>query len=527
MKEKSKFGTLPFHEAIESGSSKLVDLLIKAGQDVDAKDSSGCPAYILALNHKQENILQHLVDAGANVSTTTRAGSSGLYVSALLGLSKSVELLIQKNADVNGTTKSNISPLHVAAYGNHVESVKILLKAGAKVNATTLDGDTPLHFAAENLGAAESVTLLLEHGANINAMNSMSMTGLYISVMCNSPSIVQLLIERGADSSIPTIQGDTALDFALKHGFSEIVEMLLLHGAMSDISTTPKHGQRALEHVYRLIGAAQARIYKELDKSTSETLDSADWADESQYILNSVLLAAAQFGSEKLVLALLKRGASYRSRTANHRSLLHMAGFRGSASMIEAFLARGASMHMRDIAGSEPLDLTVAGGLGNLEAVENLIRRGGLAEPIDGSDSNSLDSHESQPTNDSKAALLEPERILEGRWSGHYVYHHWNKNRKQKTVLNLKFIPSDTKTPLLFQGDGAGEEPGMDDFQIRGQLIHGSIVRFVKLYKDSGWLYSGRLDVTSKTMTGSWGTNSMKWHGKFVLAKEEGTARTT
>ena len=124
----------PLLNAIESGNSKSVKLLL-------------------------EN--------GADANSTERSGRSALYLASEAGNDDMVELLLKHKADVNATSRYGKSSLYVAAENGHLNIVKLLIKHDAEVNTTSRYGRTPLSVAAAE-GNDKIVEYLLEHGAKAN-----------------------------------------------------------------------------------------------------------------------------------------------------------------------------------------------------------------------------------------------------------------------------------------------------------------------------------------------------------------------
>ena len=87
------------HTAAFMGDLEAIQQHIKAGSDLNAKDSYGsCPLTISATFNKQE-IAKALIDAGADLSSTNNDGSTPLHTAAFLCRIEIVEMLLEKGAD--------------------------------------------------------------------------------------------------------------------------------------------------------------------------------------------------------------------------------------------------------------------------------------------------------------------------------------------------------------------------------------------------------------------------------------------
>ena len=78
---------------------ELVRILVDAGADASAKDSSGRPMLYWALIDSQAvELVRILVDAGANVNAEDRSGRSMLYWATQRGNSEVIQILLDAGA---------------------------------------------------------------------------------------------------------------------------------------------------------------------------------------------------------------------------------------------------------------------------------------------------------------------------------------------------------------------------------------------------------------------------------------------
>ena len=105
-------GTTELHSAVVSGGVDEVEILLKAGADVNAKDTDDW---------------------------------TPLHFAAAFNPSPAVfEILLKAGADVNAKDTTDWTPLHLAAEKNPSSAVlEILLKAGADPRAIDNEGKTP------------------------------------------------------------------------------------------------------------------------------------------------------------------------------------------------------------------------------------------------------------------------------------------------------------------------------------------------------------------------------------------------
>ena len=118
--------------------------------------------------------VEGLLKAGADVNAKNTDGSTPLHAAAEFNPSPSVlEVLLKAGADVNAKNTDGWTPLHMAAAKSPTPSVlEVLLKAGADVNAKNTDGSTPLHMAAEFNPSPSVLEILLKASADPRALDT-------------------------------------------------------------------------------------------------------------------------------------------------------------------------------------------------------------------------------------------------------------------------------------------------------------------------------------------------------------------
>ncbi|MCT4616771.1 MAG: ankyrin repeat domain-containing protein [Candidatus Gracilibacteria bacterium] len=113
--EKIEFKKDDLHKAAHTGNLERVKLILKAGVDVDARDSFGGTALHAAMFQDNLEIIKILIEAGLDINAE---GTSNKY-----------------------------TPLHDAVWDNNLEAVKILIEAGANQSIKNNLGQTPYEKA--------------------------------------------------------------------------------------------------------------------------------------------------------------------------------------------------------------------------------------------------------------------------------------------------------------------------------------------------------------------------------------------
>jgi hypothetical protein len=120
--------------AAEKGHDECVVLLLTAGADKDATTQEGGTALYMAAQHGHEKCVELLLTAGADKKTKTNTGSTALIIAAQVGRNKCVELLLNAGCDVNALSNQGASALHIAVQSERVDCVRTLVRCGADVS---------------------------------------------------------------------------------------------------------------------------------------------------------------------------------------------------------------------------------------------------------------------------------------------------------------------------------------------------------------------------------------------------------
>ena len=156
--------TTPLSQAAHSGDETVLRLLIKSGADVKG---AGALPLILALNAGSPKCVDLLLKSA---DTATRKMALGFiappFGQLAFGDGGTVQLLLDHGADVKATDPAGRTMLMLAASTDKlpVEIVKTFLQRGADVHAKSADGKTAFDFAKQQ-GQTPIVDLLRYAGA--------------------------------------------------------------------------------------------------------------------------------------------------------------------------------------------------------------------------------------------------------------------------------------------------------------------------------------------------------------------------
>jgi ankyrin repeat protein len=215
--------------AAASGYSSEIERLIKAGAEVDAKNTEGATPLFFAIINKKHEAVRTLIDHGANVNELSLYNENPLLLAINVRDPYIAEILIRNGADVNFKNRSAVTALHITSINGLAHLTDLLLYYDADIDARDNDGTTPL-MAAIWTGYADVAGLLIVNGANMESRDNEGFTPFLVAAQNGDTLIMNMLAARGVDIYARNIYNWDALALAIKSNHIHAAEFLIRSG---------------------------------------------------------------------------------------------------------------------------------------------------------------------------------------------------------------------------------------------------------------------------------------------------------
>ncbi|MCR4556101.1 MAG: ankyrin repeat domain-containing protein [Alphaproteobacteria bacterium] len=225
--------------AVNSGHAKIVQMLIEKGAKIDGQNNSDKPklsvksAVLLTAVYKgYKDIVNILLDAEADVNAKDADGTTALMFAVKKNYSEIADLLIKSKADVNAKDNFGNTALTYATDIDSYPLAKTLIEKGADVNA---DGGAALKIVAqvEDEDRFKIMQLMINKKVNINSTDDRGVTPLMLAAQYNEMAL-PLLIEAGANIHAKDKEGYSVLDYAYMGNREKNVQLLKTKGVQSN-----------------------------------------------------------------------------------------------------------------------------------------------------------------------------------------------------------------------------------------------------------------------------------------------------
>src|SRR5258706_8583006 len=127
-------GLSPLLVAVDNQNTRVANLLISRGADIERKGGSGRTALIQSATRQDPRMMELLLGRGAKVNARDEQGYTPLFLASTYGFVPHVKLLIQYGADVSQADNYGATPLNAT-----ILSARNYRSAGIKVETANLE----------------------------------------------------------------------------------------------------------------------------------------------------------------------------------------------------------------------------------------------------------------------------------------------------------------------------------------------------------------------------------------------------
>ncbi|WP_108585420.1 ankyrin repeat domain-containing protein [Paenisporosarcina sp. OV554] len=191
---------------------------------------------IQAADRKETDTISRLIKEGVNINAQDSKGRTATMIATYNNDIATAKILIEAGADVNIQDGLQNNPFLYAGAEGYFDILKLTIDAGADPTITNRYGGTALIPASEHGYVNVVKELLIHTDTDVNHINNLGWTALLEAIILNDGNekqqqTVQLLVDYGADVKISDKNDVTPLQHARKKGYKEIEEILIKAGA--------------------------------------------------------------------------------------------------------------------------------------------------------------------------------------------------------------------------------------------------------------------------------------------------------
>lgn len=286
------FSATPLRLALQNDNMRIAQDLVLSGARVDTKGNDGRTALYYEVRHAHLDAIQFLLDRGADLNVRDTAGDSLLDDAVWTGPVDTVALLLAHGARLNEPqTQTGATPINEAACRGYSALVQYLLQFHPDLGIPDKRGNTPLDNAVRF--GREDVALLLLEAEQKSPQTSLGKL-MDTSSRRNEPRIIEAVLQRGVPANGILPSGSTPLQAATLAGAAKAVQVLLDNGADPNLGAPLEDAAlKGYDSIVRLL-LDHGAFVDQADGDSGET----------------ALYAAASFGKTAVVKLLLSQGAN-------------------------------------------------------------------------------------------------------------------------------------------------------------------------------------------------------------------------
>jgi len=219
---KDRLDVTPLFLAAMNGDGAIIRKLLNAGANANQVEKTGESILMVAIRTGSTDAVRALLEhkASANYSEP-QLQLTPLMLAAEGGYTEIVADLLKSGADIQVRTRTGATPARrlpcVAASGcgSHGEGIVRGGWPDKGIRAPIPGNMSPLMYAARE-GKIDAARLLLDAGANVNEVDKNDISPLFMAISNNHPDMARFLIDKGANINAKDWYGRTPLFAAVE-----------------------------------------------------------------------------------------------------------------------------------------------------------------------------------------------------------------------------------------------------------------------------------------------------------------------
>jgi ankyrin repeat protein len=356
--------------AVRQGDLQKLEKFLSKGGNPNEVDKEGNGLIHVAVQYGQADSLQTLLLAGANPNLLNRTGNTALILAVEKNAINMTDILTSYGGDVSIAGSNGRTTLMLAAANGSVQMMEKLLSEGIAIEAVDNSGLSALFYSVSG-NNPEGLSFLIRFGADAGRIDNKDRNPLHLLTQNGQKSFISLLVEAGADPSRQqSSTGETPLHIASGAGAWELVSEYLNYNDVLEQVNLPSTGLGT-----PLFYALKPELSSQAAINTIRILLDAD-ADPNLVSVDGIvpIVHAVEKLDATRVELLVKYGSKLNFRSADRKTLLHLAAARSNPSIVSILLESGVDPDLTDLQGDTALLMTVMGS--DIESTELLLISG-------------------------------------------------------------------------------------------------------------------------------------------------------
>jgi ankyrin repeat protein len=413
---KNNRGFTPLHEAVQKGCLDCIDLLLRAGADMNQQNQLGENPFVMALGLSKKDAAQKFIGNGYNAGTDAKAMEYVIQkrnedmLKLLLDNGADPTAAINKALQLNNVgmmemIMMNYAPvLTIEHYKKAIDARRF--DVARKVLETNIDANQALDYAIEK-NAPDLVQAAMEKGGDAQKVLKYGLTQrkpdlvasavsnykadpnvvLEEAIRTNQTDVVTLLLDNNADAN-------NGLTYAINYNKTNFIQQMLDKGAKvtsSQIAKVAANGDNVL--LPKLIQAGGDKNAALTAAMGAKKYQTAEMLIQAGATPDNIVKPAVENSQKSLLMAALDAGAdpapglipALTTGKKDFAELLYKAGAKtNDAEAVKAVILKGDLSFLKlmlDNQADANICMTAAVDINNTAAVQMLLQNNADARP--------------------------------------------------------------------------------------------------------------------------------------------------